>query len=146
MTIATSSRPRASSSAQRSTDTRVPMRSIASPTQPADAGTAADASQTPASAASAPPPRCRAASERRILRGTDSSRSKSVGTVITLVVLALIVFWVIGMYNNLVSSRNRVRNAFSQIDVQLTRRYDLIPNLVEAVKGYMSHERGTLEA
>jgi LemA protein len=50
------------------------------------------------------------------------------------------------MYNNLVSSRNRVRNAFSQIDVQLTRRYDLIPNLVEAVKGYMSHERGTLEA
>jgi LemA protein len=68
------------------------------------------------------------------------------GTVITLVVLALIVFWLIGMYNNLVSARNRVRNAFSQIDVQLTRRYDLIPNLVEAVKGYMSHERGTLEA
>jgi LemA protein len=50
------------------------------------------------------------------------------------------------MYNNLVSSRNRVGNAFSQIDVQLTRRYDLIPNLIEAVKGYMSHERGTLEA
>ncbi|HEX5049566.1 MAG TPA: LemA family protein [Gammaproteobacteria bacterium] len=68
------------------------------------------------------------------------------GIVITLVVLALIVFWLIGMYNNLVSLRNRVRNAFSQIDVQLTRRYDLIPNLVEAVKGYMSHERGTLEA
>jgi LemA protein len=50
------------------------------------------------------------------------------------------------MYNNLVNSRNRVRNAFSQIDVQLTRRYDLIPNLVEAVKGYMSYERSTLEA
>ncbi|HUQ51448.1 MAG TPA: LemA family protein [Gammaproteobacteria bacterium] len=50
------------------------------------------------------------------------------------------------MYNNLVNSRNRVGNAFSQIDVQLTRRYDLIPNLVEAVKGYMGHERGTLEA
>jgi LemA protein len=50
------------------------------------------------------------------------------------------------MYNNLVSSRNRVGNAFSQIDVQLTRRYDLIPNLIEAVKGYMAHERGTLEA
>jgi LemA protein len=50
------------------------------------------------------------------------------------------------VYNNLVSSRNRVGNAFSQIDVQLTRRYDLIPNLVESVKGYMGHERGTLEA
>jgi LemA protein len=50
------------------------------------------------------------------------------------------------MYNNLVNLRNRVRNAFSQIDVQLTRRYDLIPNLDEAVKGYMGHEKGTLEA
>jgi LemA protein len=68
------------------------------------------------------------------------------GTIITLVILAVIVFWAIGMYNNLVNLRNRVRNAFSQIDVQLTRRYDLIPNLVEAVKGYMAHERGTLEA
>jgi LemA protein len=69
-----------------------------------------------------------------------------VESIIILVVLALIVFWVIQMYNRLVSLRNRVRNAFSQIDVQLTRRYDLIPNLVEAVKGYMDHERGTLEA
>jgi LemA protein len=60
-------------------------------------------------------------------------------------ILLAVVFWVIAMYNNLVNLRNRVRNAFSQIDVQLTRRYDLIPNLVEAVKGYMSHERGTLE-
>lgn len=68
------------------------------------------------------------------------------GTLITLVVLAAIVFYGISIYNNLVSSRNRVGNAFSQIDVQLTRRYDLIPNLVEAVKGYMGHERGTLEA
>jgi LemA protein len=50
------------------------------------------------------------------------------------------------MYNRLVTLRNRVRNAFSQIDVYLTRRYDLIPNLVEAVKGYMAHEKGTLEA
>jgi LemA protein len=68
------------------------------------------------------------------------------GIVVTLVVLAVIVFWAVGIYNNLVNSRNRVRNAFSQIDVQLTRRYDLIPNLVEAVKGYMSYEKSTLEA
>jgi LemA protein len=66
--------------------------------------------------------------------------------IITLVVLAVIVFWAVGIYNSLVNSRNRVRNAFSQIDVQLTRRYDLIPNLVEAVKGYMSYEKSTLEA
>ncbi len=57
----------------------------------------------------------------------------------------MIVF-VIGIYNKLVTQRNRVKNAFAQIDVQLTRRHDLIPNLVEAVKGYMSHERETLEA
>jgi LemA protein len=69
-----------------------------------------------------------------------------VGTWITLGILAAIVLWAVGMYNNLVNLRNRVRNGFSQIDVQLTRRYDLIPNLVEAVKGYMAHERGTLEA
>jgi LemA protein len=68
------------------------------------------------------------------------------GTLVVVVILAAIVFWVIQMYNNLVNLRNRVRNGFSQIDVQLTRRYDLIPNLVEAVKGYMAHERGTLEA
>ena len=68
------------------------------------------------------------------------------GTIIFLVVLAAVVWYAISMYNNLVNSRNRVGNAFSQIDVQLTRRYDLIPNLIEAVKGYMSHERGTLEA
>jgi LemA protein len=68
------------------------------------------------------------------------------GTIITVVILGVIVVWVVGMYNNLVNLRNRVRNAFSQIDVQLTRRYDLIPNLIEAVKGYMSHERSTLEA
>ncbi|HEY7673398.1 MAG TPA: LemA family protein [Gammaproteobacteria bacterium] len=66
--------------------------------------------------------------------------------IVVLVILAVIVFWLIGMYNNLVNLRNRVRNGFSQIDVQLTRRYDLIPNLIEAVKGYMGHERGTLEA
>ena len=66
--------------------------------------------------------------------------------VVFLAVLAAIVFWGIGIYNRLVNERNRVKNAFAQIDVQLTRRYDLIPNLVEAVKGYMKHERETLEA
>lgn len=67
-------------------------------------------------------------------------------TWIVLAVLAGIVIYAISIYNRLVSLRNAVRNAFAQIDVQLTRRYDLIPNLVEAVKGYMQHERGTLEA
>ena len=66
--------------------------------------------------------------------------------LIFLGIIAAIVFWTIGIYNRLVNERNRVRNAFAQIDVQLTRRYDLIPNLVEAVKGYMKHERETLEA
>jgi LemA protein len=65
---------------------------------------------------------------------------------ISLGLLAAVIVWGIALYNNLVNLRNRVRNAFSQISVQLTRRYDLIPNLVEAVKGYMSHERETLEA
>ena len=55
--------------------------------------------------------------------------------IIILVVVALVVIWAISIYNNLVNLRNRVGNAFSQIDVQLTRRHDLIPNLIEAVKG-----------
>jgi LemA protein len=54
--------------------------------------------------------------------------------------------WLIAIYNGLVASRNRFKNAFAQIDVQLKRRYDLIPNLVETAKGYIKHERGTLEA
>jgi LemA protein len=66
--------------------------------------------------------------------------------LIFLGVIAAIIFWAIGIYNRLVNGRNRVKNAFAQIDVQLTRRYDLIPNLVEVVKGYMKHERETLEA
>jgi LemA protein len=61
-------------------------------------------------------------------------------------VLLLIVFWAIAAYNGLIVGRNRYKNAFAQIDVQLKRRNDLIPNLVEVVKGYMSHERETLEA
>jgi LemA protein len=67
-------------------------------------------------------------------------------TLVVLGIVALIVLWAVTVYNNLVGLRNRVRNAFAQIDVQLTRRHDLIPNLVEAVKGYMQHERNTLEA
>jgi LemA protein len=73
----------------------------------------------------------------------------STSTIVTLSVvgtLVLIVIWVIGIYNRLVTFRNRFKNAFAQIDVQLKRRYDLIPNLVETVKGYMKHERETLEA
>ncbi len=69
-----------------------------------------------------------------------------VSFLIFLGVIAAVVFWAIGIYNRLVNERNRVRNSFAQIDVQLTRRHDLIPNLVEAVKGYMKHERETLEA
>jgi LemA protein len=68
------------------------------------------------------------------------------GLWIVLIIIAAIVLWAIGIYNKLVNLRNAVKNAFAQIDVQLTRRYDLIPNLVEAVKGYMKHERETLEA
>lgn len=66
--------------------------------------------------------------------------------MIILVLALLIVLWGIGIYNRLVQLRNQVNNAWSQIDVQLQRRYDLIPNLVEAVKSYMSYEKGTLEA
>jgi LemA protein len=66
--------------------------------------------------------------------------------LIFLAIVAAVVIWAIGIYNRLINERNRVKNAFAQIDVQLTRRYDLIPNLVEAVKGYIKHERETLEA
>lgn len=66
--------------------------------------------------------------------------------VVVTVVAVVIGFLVIGVYNTLVTLRNRYKNAFSQIDVQLKRRYDLIPNLVETAKGYLKHERDTLEA
>jgi len=68
------------------------------------------------------------------------------GTIISLVILGVIAFIVIGIYNRLVTLKNRFENAFSQIEVQLKRRYDLIPNLVETAKAYLAHERGTLEA
>jgi LemA protein len=67
-------------------------------------------------------------------------------TIIVLVLLAVLVVYAIGIYNQLVSLRNRFQNAFAQIEVQLKRRYDLIPNLVETAKAYMAHERDTLEA
>ncbi len=72
------------------------------------------------------------------------------GLILLLIVLVVPVFfilmWIISGYNGLVTLRNRFKNAFAQIDVQLKRRYDLIPNLVETAKGYIKHERGTLEA
>jgi len=68
------------------------------------------------------------------------------GTIIFLVIVAAVLLYGVILYNRLVGLRNQVRNSFAQIDVQLTRRHDLIPNLVEAVKGYMKHERETLEA
>jgi LemA protein len=65
---------------------------------------------------------------------------------IPLLAIIALVIWVVGVYNRLVSGRNTFKNAFAQIDVQLTRRYELIPNLVEVAKGYLKHERETLEA
>ena len=70
----------------------------------------------------------------------------SIGGWIFLAVVVALAAWVIAIYNGLVTLRNRFKNAFAQIDVQLKRRYDLIPNLVEAAKGYLAHERQTLEA
>jgi len=65
-------------------------------------------------------------------------------TIIILAVVAVIAIWIISTYNGLITAKNKVKNAWSQIDVQLQRRFDLIPNLVETVKGYMKHEEGTL--
>lgn len=66
-------------------------------------------------------------------------------TLIVIIVLALVVLWVIFLYNGLIRLRNRTKEAWSDIDVQLKRRHDLIPNLIESVKGYMKHERELLE-
>ena len=67
-------------------------------------------------------------------------------TIVLIAVAVLLLLWVVVTYNGLVRLRNRIQNAWAQIDVQLRRRYDLIPNLVETVKGYAAHEKGTFEA
>jgi len=69
-----------------------------------------------------------------------------IGTIVFWVIVVAIVIWIVSIYNGLVRDRNDFKNAFSQIDVQLQRRYDLIPNLVETANGYIKHERETLEA
>lgn len=69
-----------------------------------------------------------------------------IALIVIVVIVLFLAMYGVGIYNSLVRLRNRFENAFSQIEVQLKRRYDLIPNLVETVKGYMSHEKGTLEA
>ncbi len=66
--------------------------------------------------------------------------------IVVLVILAVIAFWIVSIYNKLVTLKNRFKNGFAQLEVQLKRRYDLIPNLVETAKGYIKHERETLEA
>ena len=66
--------------------------------------------------------------------------------IVVIVPVFFVLMWIVGAYNRLVALRNRFKNAYAQIDVQLKRRYDLIPNLVETAKGYIKHERGTLEA
>ena len=78
--------------------------------------------------------------------GTKHLCSQSVPLLLVAVLVGLVLFFTVGQYNGLVKLRNRFRNAFAQIDVQLKRRHDLIPNLVETAKSYMKHEKDTLEA
>jgi len=82
------------------------------------------------------------------LRNSHTSRKffMSLQTIVLFTLLAMLVFWTVGAYNRLVRLKNTIANAFGQIDVQLKRRYDLIPNLVEVAKKYLQHEQATLEA
>ena len=73
-------------------------------------------------------------------------RTSIMGILLLVVPVFFVLMWIVSAFNRLVALRNRFKNAFAQIDVQLKRRYDLIPNLVETAKGYIKHERGTLEA
>ena len=68
-----------------------------------------------------------------------------ISTIVVLIIIVAAIFYVVSIYNNLVTFKNRYQNAFSQIEIQLKRRYDLIPNLLETAKAYMAHERETLE-
>jgi LemA protein len=79
-------------------------------------------------------------------RADQPEESRMIGLIVFLGLVAALFFWVTGAYNRLVAQRNEFKNAFAQIDVQLKRRYDLIPNLVEVAKKYIAHERETLEA
>ena len=83
---------------------------------------------------------------RLIQRFGNEARNMGTTLIVILVIIVLIIFYVIAIFNKLVTFKNRYKNAFAQIEVQLKRRYDLIPNLVETAKGYIKHERGTLEA
>ncbi len=101
------------------------------------------------SRAPAAPPRLAQITSRPSLKSGLLPSAMSIALVVLLVFLCLglvLAAWLVGLYNGLVSLRNRFKNAFAQIDVQLKRRYDLIPNLVETAKGYLKHERETLEA
>src|SRR5471032_3386786 len=89
---------------------------------------------------------CSCSCPRRERRNHKREGNMTTGLIVLLVIIVVPVVWAISIYNGLVASRNRFKNAFAQIDVQLKRRYDLIPNLVETAKGYMAHERQTLEA
>jgi LemA protein len=86
-----------------------------------------------------------AAEPDRAAAFAEGSLAMSTSTIIVLVVIVVIVLWAISVYNGLISMRQRVNQAYADIDVQLRQRHDLIPNLVETVKGYAAHERGTLE-
>jgi LemA protein len=90
-------------------------------------------------------PACIAAYESILRQARRRIPPMSTSTLIVLAVIVVLVLWVIAIYNGLVSMRQRVNQAFADVDVQLRQRHDLIPNLVETVKGYAAHERGTLD-